>query len=54
MSENTLKNAAHQCNPNSLDCKKNHDVPNNSRYHFAGIKNMGANKTKNFFKDNLN
>ena len=31
------KKTAPQYNSNSLNCKKNHDVPNNSRYRFAAI-----------------
>ena len=31
------KETAPQYNSNSLNCKKNHDVPNNNRYRFAAI-----------------
>ena len=38
--EQILKKTAHQYNSNPLSCKKNNDVPNNSRYRFAAIKNV--------------
>ena len=38
MCKQILKKDSAPINSNSLNCK-NHDVPNNSRYRFAAIKN---------------
>ena len=38
MCEQIFNTTVPQYNSNSLNCKKNHDVLNNSRYRFAAIK----------------